>query len=240
MSNLPAGWRMLVHDQLPSTADLLRQKAEGGAPERLAILARRQTAGRGTRGRTWESPPGNLYLSVLLRPTAPVREVPQWGLLAAVALHAAVSPFAAGLSLKWPNDLLLGGAKCAGILSEAALRPDGRLDWLAFGIGVNLAFAPEVPGRRTATLPAPVLPPEEAAARLMGSLDHWREVMETRGFAAIREAWLERGPPIGTPISVTAPAGPLLGSFEGLDGTGALLISTAGGMETVTAGDVHP
>lgn len=240
MIDPPAGWRMLVHDQLPSTADALRQEAEGGAPERLAILARRQTAGRGTRGRAWESPPGNLYLSVLLRPAIPVREVPQWGLLAAVALHAALSPLAAGLSLKWPNDLLLGGAKCAGILSEAALRPDGALDWLAFGIGVNLAFAPEVPGRATSALPPPAILPEEAAVRLMASLDGWRAAMEREGFDTVRAAWLARGPAMGTPISVTAPGGPLRGSFEGLDRSGALLIRTAGGMETVTAGDVHP
>lgn len=239
MSDLPAGWRMLVHDQLPSTADLLRERAEAGEPERLAILARRQTAGRGTRGRSWESPPGNLSLSVLLRPAAPVREVPQWGLLAAVALHSALEPHAAGLCLKWPNDLLLGGAKCAGILAEAALSAEGRLDWLALGIGVNLAFAPEVPGRRTAALPPPALPPERAAAALLASLDHWRAVREAEGFAAIRRAWLERGPAPGTPTTVTGPRGTVDGGFEGLDETGALRLRTATGMETVTAGDVH-
>ena len=239
MTDLPAGWRMLVHDQLPSTADLLREQAEAGEPERLAVLARRQTAGRGTRGRSWESPAGNLYLSVLLRPSVPVREVPQWGLLAAVAVHAALAPHAAGLSLKWPNDLLLGGAKCAGILSEVALSAEGRLDWLAFGIGVNLASAPEVPGRATAALPAPAPAPEEAAAALIASIDHWRGVREAEGFGAIRRAWLDRGPPAGALTTVTGPAGTVTGGFEGLDETGALLLRTALGMETVTAGDVH-
>lgn len=240
MSDLPAGWRMLVYDQLPSTADLLRQHAEAGEPERLAILARRQTAGRGTQGRAWQSPAGNLFLSVLLRPAVPVREVPQWALLAAVALHAALAPQAAGLTLKWPNDLLLGGAKCAGILSEAALGADGRLEWLAFGFGVNLAFAPEVPGRATAALPPPALVPEAAAAALMVSLDHWSTIRQAGGFGPIREAWLQRGPPVGTPLTVTTPSGPLAGRFEGLDDTGALLLRTALGMESITAGDVHP
>ncbi|MFC0388686.1 biotin--[acetyl-CoA-carboxylase] ligase [Muricoccus vinaceus] len=240
MSAAPAGWRLLVHDQLPSTADLIRRCAEDGADERLAVLARRQTAGRGTRGRAWESPPGNLYLSVLLRPHAAAREAPQWSLLAAVALHAALSPAAPGLVLKWPNDLLLGGAKCAGILSEASLAPSGGLDWLSFGIGVNLAFAPEVPGRPTAALPPPALAPEVAAAAIMASIDHWRTIQEEQGFAAIRAAWLERGHPPGTALSVTAPSGLLAGHFDGLDEGGALRLRTALGMETITAGDVHP
>jgi BirA family biotin operon repressor/biotin-[acetyl-CoA-carboxylase] ligase len=238
---VPAGWRLLVHDQLPSTADLIRAMAEAGEAERLAILARRQTAGRGTHGRAWESPGGNLSLSVLLRPEAPAREVPQWGLLAAVALHSALAPHAAsGLSLKWPNDLLLGGAKCAGILSEASLGISGRLDWLAFGFGVNLAHAPAVPGRATAALPPPALAPEAAAAAIMASLDHWRAVHGDGGFAPIRRAWLERGPDRGAALTVTSPRGPLAGHFEGLDEAGGLRLRTATGMETVMAGDVNP
>jgi BirA family biotin operon repressor/biotin-[acetyl-CoA-carboxylase] ligase len=241
VSTRPAGWRLQVHDQLPSTADLIRAAAEAGEAERLAILARRQTAGRGTHGRSWESPPGNLFLSVLLRPEAPAREVPQWSLLVAVAVHSALLPHAGpGLSLKWPNDLLLGGAKCAGILSEAGIDPEGRLDWLAFGIGVNLAHAPSVPGRLTAALPAPALAPEAAAAAIMESLDRWRAVLGAEGFGAIRRAWLERGHAPGAPLTVFAPGGVRSGLFDGLDDRGALRLRTATGMETVMAGEVSP
>ncbi|MFH5923692.1 biotin--[acetyl-CoA-carboxylase] ligase [Roseomonas xinghualingensis] len=241
MSAPAAGWRLLVHDQLPSTADLIRERAEDGEAERLAILARRQTAGRGTHGRVWHSPEGNLYLSVLLRPDAAAREVPQWSLLAAVALHEALAPHAGpGLALKWPNDLLLDGAKCAGILSEAALDAAGRLAWLSFGFGVNLAFAPEVPGRRTAALPLPSLAPEEAAFAIMASLDRWRAVREEWGFGAIREAWLARGHGAGDALTVTARGILHHGCFEGLDETGALRLRTATGLETVTAGEVNP
>lgn len=241
MSSAAAGWRLLVHDQLPSTADLIRERAEGGEAERLAILARRQTAGRGTHGRTWHSPEGNLYLSILLRPDALAREVPQWSLLAAVALHGALAPHAGqGLTLKWPNDLLLGGAKCAGILSEAALDGAGRLAWLSFGFGVNLAFAPEVPGRRTAALPPPHLAPEEAAFAIMASLDHWLAVREKAGFGAIRAAWMSHGHAMGGALSVMARGVLHHGCFEGLDETGALRLRTATGLETVTAGEVNP
>jgi BirA family biotin operon repressor/biotin-[acetyl-CoA-carboxylase] ligase len=238
---LPAGWRLLVHDQLPSTADVIRASAEAGEGERLAILARQQTAGRGTHGRAWASPSGNLSLSVLLRPDAPAREVPQWSLLAAVALHSALAPHAGpGLSLKWPNDLLLGGAKCAGILAEASLRASGRLDWLAFGFGVNLAHAPKVPGRATAALPSPALAPEDAAAAILAALDRWRAIRDAEGFAPIRAAWLERGHAPGAALTVTAPGGPMAGFFEGLDESGGLRLRTATGMETVMAGDVDP
>lgn len=240
MSTPPAGWRLLVHDQLPSTADLIRRSAEDGEAERLAVLARRQTAGRGTHGRAWESPAGNLYLSVLLRPAAQAREVPQWALLAAVALHDALAPWAGpGLTLKWPNDLLLDGAKCAGILAEASLNAVGGLDWLAFGFGVNLASAPTVPGRRTASLPAPAPAPETAAAAVLASLDHWRAVRETEGFSLIRAAWLARGHRPGAALTVTAAGAPLAGSFEGLDETGALRIRTESGLQTVIAGSVE-
>ncbi|MCR0982055.1 biotin--[acetyl-CoA-carboxylase] ligase [Roseomonas populi] len=239
MSTPPAGWRLLVHDQLPSTADVVRQRAEAGEGERLAVLAFRQTAGRGTHGRAWESPPGNLYLSVLLRPDATAREVPQWSLLAAVALHDALVPWAgAGLTLKWPNDLLLGGAKCAGILAEASLDAAGRLDWLAFGFGVNLAHAPEVPGRATAALPPPAPGPEEAAAAVMASLDRWRALRDAEGFELIRAAWLSRGHQQGAALTVTTGGAPLAGLFEGLDETGALRLRTEAGLRTVITGQV--
>ncbi|WP_338662255.1 biotin--[acetyl-CoA-carboxylase] ligase [Pararoseomonas sp. SCSIO 73927] len=240
MSSFPVGWRLLVHDQLPSTADLIRERAEDGEAERLAVLAHRQTAGRGTHGRAWESPAGNLYLSVLLRPASPAREVPQWSLLAAVALHDALTPWAGpGLALKWPNDLLLKGAKCAGILAEASLSTAGGLDWLALGFGVNLAHAPAVPGRRTASLPAPAPGPEEAAAAVLAALDRWRALREAQGFAPVRAAWLARGHLPGAALTVTAAGAPLKGLFEGLDDTGALRLRTARGLETVTAGQVE-
>jgi len=238
---LPAGWRMLVHDQLPSTADALRAAAEAGEPERLAILARRQTAGRGTHGRGWTAPEGNLSLSLLLRPGGPARAVPQWGLLVGVAVYEAIAPWAGpGLSLKWPNDLLLGGAKCCGMLSEAALDGAGGLEWLAFGIGVNLARAPDVPGRATAALPPPAVAPERAAAAIMAALDRWRAIHAAEGFGPVREAWLARGHSPGTPLTVTAPGGPLQGWFDGLEEAGALRLRTATGIHLVRAGDVDP
>ncbi|MBP0445678.1 biotin--[acetyl-CoA-carboxylase] ligase [Roseomonas sp. SSH11] len=239
MTGVPAGWRLHIHDELPSTADVIRAAGEGGEAERLAVLARRQSAGRGTQGRSWVSPEGNLYLSLLLRPECLARDVPQWGLLAAVAVHEALQAHAGpGLSLKWPNDLLLGGAKCAGILTEAGIGGDGRLSWLSLGIGVNLLHAPAVPGRPTAALPPPPVRPEQAAARIMASLDRWRAIWLREGFEPVRLAWLAHGHAPGHPIAVSGARGILEGQFAGLDERGGLRLRTATGMETLMAGEV--
>ncbi|MDO9707876.1 biotin--[acetyl-CoA-carboxylase] ligase [Paracraurococcus lichenis] len=235
---LPEGWRLEVHEALPSTSDLLFRRAEAGEPEGLAILARQQTAGRGRAGRAWASPPGNLYLSVLLRPPGPAREAPQWSLLAGVALAEAaaeVVPEAGALRLKWPNDLLRDGAKCAGILAESALTPAGGLAWISLGIGVNLAHAPAVADRPTATLGASTAP-EAFAARLLRRLDHWRAVQRAAGFGPVRAAWLRFGPRPGEAVTLRGLDG--AGAFAGLAEDGSLLIETDGTRRAIPAGEV--
>lgn len=235
---LPAGWRLEVHAALPSTSDLLLQRAEAGEPEGLAILARQQTAGRGRSGRGWASPPGNLYLSVLLRPEGPAREAPQWSLLAGVALAEAAGellPDPASLRLKWPNDLLIGGAKCAGILAESALAPEGGLAWLTLGFGVNLAHAPALPDRPTATLGI-VEAPEVFAARLLRRLGHWCAVQRASGFAPVRAAWRGHGPAEGEAVTVRGLGQD--GRFAGLAEDGSLLIEIGGTRRAIPAGEI--
>lgn len=226
-------FRLTIHESLPSTSALLTELAGRGEPEGLAILARRQTAGRGTQGRVWESPAGNLHLSVLLRPRGPVRQAPQWALLAAVALHQAAG---VGTRLKWPNDLMLNGAKAGGILTETASTAGGWIDWIVLGFGVNLAFAPALAGRATAAMGAE--PPDEFATRLLGALDHWRAIRVLEGFAPIRAAWMAAGPEHGTPLSVLQGAVRLAGRYEGLSEDGGLLLATAGRVHTLHVGEI--
>lgn len=223
---------MIIHDNLPSTADALRDAARAGAPDGTAIMARRQTAGRGTHGRGWESPAGNLHLSVLLRPGAPMAEAPRHALLAAVALHDAAGP---GTQLKWPNDLMRDGAKAAGILVETEAL-GARIVWLSIGFGVNLAFAPAVPGRATAALGAE--PPEVFAARLLKALATRRAQMARDGFAAIRTAWQAAGPAPGTPLTITRGATRITGRYEGLADDGGLRLLTDAGGVVLHAGDI--
>lgn len=232
------GWRLEVHAELPSTSVLLAARAEAGEAEGLAIQALQQTAGRGRAGRAWSSPPGNLYLSVLLRPAGPAREAPQWSLLAGVALAEAAAEVGrdpVSLRLKWPNDLLLGGAKCAGILAESALTPAGGIAWLTLGIGVNLAHAPALPDRRTATLDGAGTP-QEFAPRLLARIAAWREVQRAEGFAPIRAAWLRFGPAEGERILLRGlPDG---GHFAGLAEDGSLLLDIDGTRRAIPAGEI--
>ncbi|OJY64056.1 MAG: biotin--[acetyl-CoA-carboxylase] ligase [Rhodospirillales bacterium 70-18] len=222
--SLPRGWRLAVHAALPSTSDLCRALAQDGAPALLAVQARQQVQGRGSKGRHWESPEGNLYISVLLRPPGPAREASQWSLLAGVAVAEAVVGVLGddrALALKWPNDLLLGGAKLAGILVDSSAA-QGALDWVVIGIGINLALAPTVPDRRTACLGDVIAPPPPTtmAALLLARLEHWRGVQEAAGFAPVRDAWAHWGARLpgfaglAADGSLLAPAGTLLQAEE--------------------------
>jgi BirA family biotin operon repressor/biotin-[acetyl-CoA-carboxylase] ligase len=241
---IPPGFRLELHEALPSTQSLVTRRAAEGEPGGLAVLARRQTAGRGTQGRAWAGASGNLHLSVLLRPAESLRLAPQWSLLAAVALADAIAPLLpdpALLTLKWPNDLLLGGAKAAGILTECDGDGAGGLAWVAFGIGVNLAEAPEVPGRRTASLAglgiaAPT--PEHFAAALLGAIGDRRAQRVASGFGPIRDAWLARGPRPGAPLAIRRQHVEIAGRFAGLAEDGRLLLDTGGRVEAFASGEV--
>ena len=128
------------HARLGSTSDRLKEKAREGAPEWAAVLADEQTGGRGRQGRAWASPPGGLYISVLLRPpSAPASLIP---LAAGVAVVEALRERGVSAELKWPNDVLARDRKLAGILTEASSSSSG-LDWVVLGLGVNLVTPPE-------------------------------------------------------------------------------------------------
>jgi BirA family transcriptional regulator, biotin operon repressor / biotin---[acetyl-CoA-carboxylase] ligase len=234
------GWRLAIHDTLASTQDVVLAAARQGATEGLAVLARQQVAARGTQGRPWVSPLGNLSLSLLLRPSGPASQLPQYGLLAGVALAEAAAEFlppGADLRLKWPNDLLLGGAKCAGILCDGAASGAGEIEWVVFGIGVNLAVAPPLPDRPTACFAAAgIVPPqpEAFAERLMAALAHWY----AQGLPAMRQRWLGFGPAPDAPVRLRQGDGFRQGRFGGLDEQGRLLFAGEKGLEVVTAGEL--
>lgn len=227
------GWRLSIHESLPSTSTLLTELAGKGEPEGLAILARGQTAGRGTRGRAWESRTGNLHLSVLLRPAVPLRTMPQAAFVAALAMQQAAGP---GTRVKWPNDLMLDGAKVGGVLTEAAGDAQGGLAWLVFGIGINLAYAPEVPGRAVAALgPEPV---EIFARRLLDAVSHWHGIWTSQGFAPIRAAWMHVGPEAGAEVTVSRAGSRLTGRYEGISEEGGLLLAVEGRIHALHSGEI--
>lgn len=208
--------------------------ADSGATEGEWLVALAQHAGRGRQGREWQSLAGNFFGSTLvhLRPEDP--PAPSLALAAGLALIEAVDHAAPGrdLMLKWPNDLMLGGAKLGGILLERAG------DRVVAGFGVNLAVAPDIHGRATASLAAVVTPQAFApllAASLARLLAAWRSA-EPPAFA---RAWLERAHPLGTPLSVHVARDEIIsGTFAGIDPDGAMRLDVGGEMQVIRAGDV--
>lgn len=229
-------WRLEVFDELASTADACAERARAGEAQGLAILALKQTAGRGSRGRSWQAPEGNLNLSILLRPARPLAEAGMFALLAGIAVAEALEQFfAPPTSLKWPNDVLIGEAKLAGVLIDAA-PAENRLDWLAIGIGMNLRAAPEIPGRRTTSLAAHgvSVAPQDMAQAVLGRLGVWQAAPA----AAIRDEWLARAHPIGTPMCIQSGGQLLEGTFGGLSPVGELLLCSKNRIESINTGEV--
>jgi BirA family biotin operon repressor/biotin-[acetyl-CoA-carboxylase] ligase len=233
-----------AYDELDSTNAEARRRAEAGEGGPVWITAAVQTAGRGRRGRAWSTQRGNLAATLLMLTDRPPAEAAQLSFVAALAAcdlaDTCLGPGAA--RLKWPNDVLVHGRKAVGILVESGARPDGRL-WLAVGIGVNLAHAPQ-DVERPATAFAEHMatrPPEPLAALdvLADAFERWRGAWTSRGFAAIAAGWSERATGIGQRCEARLPNRTVTGVAEGLDTDGALRLRLDdGALERITAGDV--
>lgn len=243
---LPAGFTLRAYDRLPSTNDKAKRLAAEGAPHRTIVWAREQTAGRGRRGRAWDSPAGNLYLSFLLRIAIPVERATQAGFVAAVALAETAErflPSTSAVRCKWPNDVLVDDRKAAGILLESALSADGGLDWLVVGCGLNCASHPD-DGRWPATdlASAGGRVPSVAAVlgRLAGALDGWLARWQNDGFAPVRDAWLDRGWGLGRALRLLQGDDDAIeGRFVGLADDGALVLDRDDGkVEAIRSGEI--
>ena len=219
-----------------STMDEARLRAEQGAPHAAVVAARRQRAGRGRSGRTWSSPDGNLYATVVLRPGTPAHRAAELGFVASLAVAEAVDRVAGPLTrLKWPNDVLRGGAKLAGLLLEAL--PCGAV---LVGIGVNIRHAPADTPYPVTSLAAEGLDPAPATLldEILTSLEAGCSAWQATGLPGVLERWRQRGPAPRSPIRVRLPAGIVSGAFAGLATDGSLLVDTPDGRQRLLAGDV--
>lgn len=242
---LPEGFRLAAFDDIDSTNTEAARRAASGEAGGLVVWAKSQGAGRGRRGRSWISLPGNLYVSLLLRPHAPPRAALALGFAAALAVAEAIQTTAPGaiVGLKWPNDVLLGGKKIAGCLLESRLSPDGKLEWLVIGTGVNVAHHPEgteFPATHLAQAESTVCI-ESVLEAYLASFARWQERWENQGFEPIRQAWLGLAVGLGQPIKVRLENETLDGRFAALDAHGGLeLAMDDGSVRVITAGDVFP
>jgi BirA family biotin operon repressor/biotin-[acetyl-CoA-carboxylase] ligase len=226
--DLPPFYRLQVHETLGSTSDEAKRQAVAGAPEGALIVARRQTAGRGRSGRSWTSPEGNLYFTLLLRPARPPGEAAQLSFVAALALAEAA---AVPVALKWPNDVLAQGRKLCGILLEGS---DG---WLAIGCGVNVASAPE--GATSLLEQGSTATPDDVLSAFCVSFLAWRGRWLADGFAPVRAAWLAQAAGLGAAAVARLGRQTFAGTFVDLDADGALVLDMGGERRRIAAGEVY-
>lgn len=237
---LSSGAALEIFETLDSTNLEARRRALAGARGPLWLVALEQTAGYGRRGAAWVHAPGDFAGTLLFDAGAPGERLGELSFVAGLAVLDAVESFAprAALALKWPNDLLAGEGKLAGVLLELLAPPS----LVALGVGVNIVSRPEAAAYPTARLldlvsGAPPSPRAFAVA-LDGALERRLTAWREGGFAPVREAWLARAARLGERIVVNLPNGTIAGVFRDLDKTGALILECESGTRTIAAGTI--
>jgi BirA family biotin operon repressor/biotin-[acetyl-CoA-carboxylase] ligase len=241
----PAPIRWL--ETVGSTNDVMKDGARAGAPAWSAVVASRQTAGRGRRGRAWLSPDGNLFLSVLLRPALALDRAGMLPLAAGVAAAEAAGEWGVDARLKWPNDLLVAGRKLGGVLVEATAGGDG-LDTVVVGVGMNVGLDPAtaplalqgaITSVRAETGRDPGI--AVAAAAVLDRLAVWYDALARDGPPAVLMAWRARSVPWwGQAVEARCGDVVLRGLARDLDGRGALILDLADGSQrAVVSGEVR-
>ncbi len=237
---LPKGWpdgiRLIHFDELDSTNEEARRLADAGDAGPVWITARAQLKGRGRRGNSWISEPGNLFATLLL--AAPHATAAQLGFAASLAVADVVASYTAlpRVHLKWPNDVLLDNRKVAGILLETV-----GTSAVAIGIGINLAHHPdgtETPAISVNSAAGRVIDPGETLGDLAARFAAWYGTWRSQGFAGLKPHWLQRASGLGGPIRARLVDREIKGVFEDLDHDGALLLRNDANLTRVTAAEI--
>ncbi len=235
--------------EVDSTNDYAKRMAEAGEANPHWIYADTQTAGRGRRGREWVSPIGNLMATLYLPCQLPSIRGGEVAFVAGLAIDACVQDLLTGtahvVAIKYPNDILVNGAKISGMLLETTTSPSagaGNLDWIAIGIGINLAHHPEdtpYPATSIAALIGNTPPPKDVLVQLADYFTQYFTLWQDKGIAAILEMWRKRAHHIGKPIEVRLHDKTISGTFESIDDTGTLILREAGGgCQHINTGDI--
>ena len=235
-------WQLKVLSRVSSTQDIVKLAAKDGDPEGYIVQALQQASGRGRHGNKWESPMGNIYMSVLLRPECDVARAGEFAFVVAVALYEALQQYIDtdkhNITLKWPNDILVDGRKISGILLESNLT-DEKLDGLVAGIGVNILIAPDGAVTLQEVASEQVFVNKVRDVILL-ELDKAYALWKKEGFLPVREKWLNHAHGIGGTITARLPNSSYEGILTGLTDEGSLILTQDNGEEKIiTAGDVH-
>jgi len=241
-SDLPTNCKLMSFDSLGSTNEEAKKLAKEGAEPGTVIWAREQKLGRGRYGRSWHSPVGNLYLSVIQRPNCLPSDATQLGFVAGVALaEALLSLTNITITLKWPNDILANGKKASGILLESSSNSNKSLEWLVIGVGVNVEKYPSDIDKSTSLhQEGSIVNVEQVLCTFLHFYFLNVEKWVNNGFDLIRERWLSLSINQGTDIKVRLPGNEICGTFVGIDNRGSLLLNTNGEVNKIDVGDVFP
>lgn len=232
-------------DEIDTTILEAQRRVGRGETGPVWLAAKRQSAGRGRRGRAWRSLEGNLHVTYLAAADRPVAELALLGFAAGVAIAETLEAHIGGgrTTLKWPNDVLIDGAKCAGILLDSGSAP-GAPAWLALSFGVNLAAAPQALDQPAISLrdalpeglaaPAPL----DFLAALQPRLEHWDRRLQREGFEPLRAVWRERAHGLGALARVMQGEAAVEGRIVGLSPRGELELETAAGLRLIAAGEL--
>ncbi|MDQ6991119.1 MAG: biotin--[acetyl-CoA-carboxylase] ligase [Mariprofundaceae bacterium] len=237
--------QILQHfDTIDSTNREAMRQLEAGVESGQVLITDQQSAGRGRLGRVWHSMQDSLAMSIILRPDIAVEHAPQLSLVTAVAIHQALIPNVPDIRLKWPNDLLIHGAKIAGILTEMRTKSK-HVDGIVIGIGVNIKKPlegwPDDIQQQATDLQSHAIStvsPSSCAMRILQSLDQWYETYLQQGFAPIRKAWWQAHIASQQKVRVFNGKAYITGIATDLDHDGALLLDVHGDIQRITAGEV--
>ena len=240
----PGGYKVTRLDAAGSTNDLARQSAIAGAGDGVVFWTPHQTAGRGTHGREWATPPGNLAVSVVKRPQVPMRFASQAALVTAVALADALEALGLArqrIKLKWPNDVMVDGCKVSGILLEGQANGHS-VDWLVVGTGVNVAHHPPETRHPATNLHEAGLDIaiEEVLAAYLLAFEKWWSRWQHYDFQVIQTAWAARTMhQLGSLLTLTQGQETVQARYKGLNADGALVILTQDGLEKqIVSGEI--
>ena len=245
--DIPSYYNVLRYETIGSTnaeAARLAASGEDAAPDGTLVWSLEQTDGRGRRGRHWNSPVGNLYTSILLRPKVPLRQAAQLGFVAALAVHdalRALGPDRCQVHCKWPNDVLVNHKKTSGILLEShGGDAESAPDWVVLGMGLNLMSHPEgqEPSATSILHEGFSCTLEQVLAAYTGYFLKWKDQWLSQGFAPIRAGWQSCCKGRGDMIEVRLENQTLEGVFDDIDDEGVLLLNHDGHVRRISAGDV--
>lgn len=231
--------QILWYDSLPSTLDEADALVLQGASEGTLVVAAHQTAGRGRRGRVWESFPGNVLLTYITYQAGPPSQL---SLLSALALGEALRPLCplgTEIQYKWPNDLLLSGKKVGGILLERRELPLSQV--YLIGCGLNLKGSPETGLYPTTSFQGEGIEIgyETCIQAIASSFHFYLSLWKAQGFGPIREGWLAQARGLGAPVSLAEGGGMREGIFQGINDAGALLLKNSSGDQVLITGEIR-